>query len=204
MSQDAASNQVVVTDIRMPFGSMVVFMVKWAVAAIPALLILMIIGALFSTLVVGLLFSAAIGSRSLLTSQVPTASAPAATRESRPNNGPPETAAYLPRVSLVGIRVEDSLTGKGVFGEVKNNGDRALSKIEVTIYCLGRDKKPVFEKTYTPVLVGPFSFGDEAQPLKPGYSRKFGVRLDDAPSDWSGDVDVKITAVTFADTKGGA
>jgi hypothetical protein len=183
---------------------MVVFMVKWAVAAIPALLILMIIGALFSTFVVGLLFSAAIGSRSFLGSKVQTPTAPAATSESKPDNPPPETLVYLSRVSLVGIRVGDSLTGKGVFGEVKNNGDRALSKIEVTIYCLGRDKKPVFEKTYTPVLVGPFSFGDEAQPLKPGYSRKFGVRLDDAPSDWGGEVDVKVTAVTFADSKGGA
>lgn len=34
------SKNVVVTDIRMPLGSMVVFMVKWAVAAIPALVIL--------------------------------------------------------------------------------------------------------------------------------------------------------------------
>jgi len=32
--------QVVVTNVRMPFFSMVVFMVKWALAAIPALLIL--------------------------------------------------------------------------------------------------------------------------------------------------------------------
>ncbi|MCU0588545.1 MAG: hypothetical protein MUF52_10350 [Syntrophobacteraceae bacterium] len=31
---------VVVTDIRMPFWSMVTFMVKWVVASIPALLIL--------------------------------------------------------------------------------------------------------------------------------------------------------------------
>jgi len=31
---------VAVTDIRMPFWSMVVFMVKWAIAAIPALVIL--------------------------------------------------------------------------------------------------------------------------------------------------------------------
>ena len=37
------SNYVVVTDIRMSFGSMVVFMVKWAIAAIPAFLILTII-----------------------------------------------------------------------------------------------------------------------------------------------------------------
>lgn len=38
--------KVVVTDIQMPFGSMVVFMVKWALAAVPAAVILIIIGAL--------------------------------------------------------------------------------------------------------------------------------------------------------------
>lgn len=35
--------KVVVTDIQMPFISMVVFMVKWAMAAIPALFILIAI-----------------------------------------------------------------------------------------------------------------------------------------------------------------
>jgi uncharacterized membrane protein YvbJ len=34
---------VVVTDIRMPFGSMVTFMVKWAIASVPAMVILVII-----------------------------------------------------------------------------------------------------------------------------------------------------------------
>ena len=34
---------VVITDIKMPFGSMIVFMVKWALAAIPALILLFII-----------------------------------------------------------------------------------------------------------------------------------------------------------------
>jgi len=38
------NRQVVVTDVRMPFGSMVVFMVKWAIASIPAFIILAIIG----------------------------------------------------------------------------------------------------------------------------------------------------------------
>lgn len=41
------STGVVVTDIRMGFGSMVVFMVKWAIATIPAALILATIGILF-------------------------------------------------------------------------------------------------------------------------------------------------------------
>jgi len=40
--------QVVVTDIRMSFGFMVVFMVKWAIAAIPAVLIFVVLWALNS------------------------------------------------------------------------------------------------------------------------------------------------------------
>jgi len=39
-------NEVVVTDIQMSFGSMVVFMIKWAIAAIPALIILSVMGAI--------------------------------------------------------------------------------------------------------------------------------------------------------------
>src|SRR5712691_4472408 len=35
---------VIVTDVHMPFGSMVTFMVKWAIASIPAMMILAIIG----------------------------------------------------------------------------------------------------------------------------------------------------------------
>ena len=37
---------VVVTDIKMPFGSMVVFMVKWAIATIPAIIILTVVGSI--------------------------------------------------------------------------------------------------------------------------------------------------------------
>lgn len=37
-------NHVVITDVKMPFMSMVVFMVKWVLASIPAFIILGIIG----------------------------------------------------------------------------------------------------------------------------------------------------------------
>lgn len=37
--------KVTVTDINMPFGSMVVFMVKWTLAAIPAVIMLSVVGA---------------------------------------------------------------------------------------------------------------------------------------------------------------
>ena len=36
--------EVVVTDIKIPFWAMVVLMVKWAIAAIPAVVILIVIG----------------------------------------------------------------------------------------------------------------------------------------------------------------
>ena len=44
MSKDY--NEVVVTNVKMPFGSMVVFMVKWAIATIPALIILSLAGSI--------------------------------------------------------------------------------------------------------------------------------------------------------------
>jgi hypothetical protein len=36
--------EVVVVDVKIPFGSMVVLLVKWAVAAIPAAVILVVLG----------------------------------------------------------------------------------------------------------------------------------------------------------------
>jgi hypothetical protein len=50
--------RVVVTDIRMPFLSMMIFMIKWVIASIPAFIILSILGgivtALFGVLVQGI------------------------------------------------------------------------------------------------------------------------------------------------------
>jgi hypothetical protein len=47
--------EVVVTDIKIPFASMVILMVKWAIAAIPALFILTITLGLLS-MILGLIF----------------------------------------------------------------------------------------------------------------------------------------------------
>jgi len=40
--------EIVVTDVKIPFVSMVVLLVKWALAAIPAIIILIIIGVVIS------------------------------------------------------------------------------------------------------------------------------------------------------------
>ena len=42
MSNDART-EVVVVDVKIPFGSMVVLLVKWAIAAIPAAIILIVL-----------------------------------------------------------------------------------------------------------------------------------------------------------------
>ena len=47
--------QVVVTDIKIPFMSMVVLLVKWALASIPAVIILIVIGMAIS-MIFGALF----------------------------------------------------------------------------------------------------------------------------------------------------
>jgi len=54
VSVKAGDNEVVVTDIRMSFISMVVFMVKWVIASIPAFIILSIIFVVFAGVVGGL------------------------------------------------------------------------------------------------------------------------------------------------------
>jgi hypothetical protein len=51
------SQEVIVTDIRIPFGSMVVLILKWTLASIPAMIILVILGALGAGIVGGM-FSA--------------------------------------------------------------------------------------------------------------------------------------------------
>ena len=45
---------ITVTDIQMPFGSMVVFMIKWAIASIPAAIILFLIASVFAVVFGGI------------------------------------------------------------------------------------------------------------------------------------------------------
>ncbi len=54
MERDNIS-EVRIKDINMPFLSMVIFMVKWSIAAIPAMIILFIMGAIFTGIFGGFL-----------------------------------------------------------------------------------------------------------------------------------------------------
>lgn len=105
---------------------------------------------------------------------------------------------YFDKIEVRNIHLSTDFIGRiGVFGEIKNNGDRTLRQVEVTAYCLDKNDKIVFEKTYHPVLVTEYSFMGDNMPLKPNYSRRFGYKLDDAPSDWSKKVKVTVTDIEF-------
>ena len=54
-TSNKGTQTVKISDIDMPFGSMVIFMVKWAIASIPAFLILMVLFAIFGGFFVGII-----------------------------------------------------------------------------------------------------------------------------------------------------
>lgn len=105
--------------------------------------------------------------------------------------------AYFANIEVRNVHVAKTILDEyGVFGEIKNRGDKTLKKVEITAYCLDKDGNVVHEKNYYPVLVTEFSFGDN-QPLKPNYGKTFGYRIDDAPSDWANKVKVAVTDIEF-------
>jgi hypothetical protein len=197
---------VTVTDIKMPFGSMVVFMVKWAVASIPAIVILTLLTAGVWAIAVASIASLNVADALGVPARLDAARhAAAAARRNAPesevgaqNTQQPESA-YASQVAVRNVSVGTGALGDlGAFGEIKNLGDHTLQEVEITIYCLASDGKPVYEQKYYPVLKSAFSSNDSTA-LKPGYGRQFGVKLDKAPSDWAKKVDVKVTGVKFAD-----
>lgn len=110
-----------------------------------------------------------------------------------------EESSYLDKVAAQNIKVGVSVLNEpAVYGEVKNAGDRTLVEVEITVYFLDKNGRRIHEKSYHPVLVSQFSFGDSNTPLKPGYSRKFGVKANDAPSEWARKVTVEVTNVKFS------
>jgi|GWRWMinimDraft_11_1066019.scaffolds.fasta_scaffold91976_1 hypothetical protein len=113
MVDDTNKQTVVVTDIRMPFFSMVIFMVKWAIAAIPALCILIVFGVLTWGMLGGLLLSLTIGKHTdsvrTLGTETP-ASALASTEPKLPTTAEAESA-YFQQLIVAGIRDKPGLAG---------------------------------------------------------------------------------------------
>ena len=48
------TRETIITDVKMPFLSMVIFMIKWAIASIPAFIILFIAGSMLMGVLMGI------------------------------------------------------------------------------------------------------------------------------------------------------
>lgn len=102
--QFPGAQPVVIVDIKMSFWSMVVFMVKWAFAAIPALLIICVLGAALFVFVAG--FVSGIGGRApSVTSLSGTKSNSASTFPERIVTPPSTSATFW----LIGLREDDGI-----------------------------------------------------------------------------------------------
>ncbi len=89
----------------------------------------------------------------------------------------------------------------GVTFKLKNNGDRTLDKVKVTVFFNDENGNIIFEEDYHPVLVSDYSLYDN-KPLKPNYvwrnERGRFYSAKSVPSEWkTGDVTAKITDIEF-------
>lgn len=119
-----------------------------------------------------------------------------------------EKQAYLDKVVLYGLRAkyyETYLEKKapGVEFKIKNNGNRTLKEVQVTVYFKDSKGTVIFEKKYYPVHVSEYSFSDNNKPLKPNYiwqmERGKFYTADSVPSEWKeGAVSAQITNIDFS------
>jgi hypothetical protein len=207
--------EVRITDIRMPFSSMVLFMVKWAVASIPALIILTVLGTLLWGIAIGVLSSMRTAPQRAASAPTGTAPqgtvaanvsqtvTPASSANARRGaavasslDAPMRAAeekSYVGKLQIADVRASED--GPKVFGNIKNTGDRILQDVEIILDCTDSDGNLIFEKESR-------SDVSEDYPLEPDHWGKFTVPALDqrriAPPNWrSGKLKARVTRVQF-------
>ena len=116
-----------------------------------------------------------------------------------------EEQEYIKSIDLYEFQAkfyESFLEGKvpGVKFKLRNNGNRSLKKIEVTVYFKNASGNTIYEENYFPVNTD--SWLEPGKPLKPQYvwqmeSDKF-YSVKSVPDEWQvGNAIPKITAIEF-------
>ena len=88
-----------------------------------------------------------------------------------------EKMNYMDSIAItefVATRI-DTYNKKGVPAvriALKNNGDKSLDWVRVTVYFQDSDNKTIYEQTFAPVSVSKYNFSRKNDPLKPGYVRE--------------------------------
>lgn len=115
--------------------------------------------------------------------------------------------AYLGKINLYDFEATtiDTYREKGIPAvkfKLKNNGDRALSKVEVTVYLKDENDRVIAEENFHPVLISSYNLSGNNKPLKAGYiweiERGKYYIIKDAPTEWKvGNAVAKITDIEF-------
>ncbi|MBS7671409.1 FxLYD domain-containing protein [Croceicoccus gelatinilyticus] len=115
--------------------------------------------------------------------------------------------SYLSQVDVYDLKasyMDSMLDGRvpGVEFKVKNNGDKTLNEVKVTVVFYDADGNAIAEEDYYPVLVS--SYSSSGTPLKPGYiwrqERGRFYSAKSVPEEWAaGKVTASVTDVEFAD-----
>lgn len=84
-----------------------------------------------------------------------------------------------------------------VEGKLRNTGTETIKTVKIIIYFLDSQNIRIKEKEY--YVISADSMVDTDGALKPNYVKDFGFVVDnDAPSDWSGKVEAKISYIEFS------
>jgi hypothetical protein len=171
--------EVVVRDVKMPFLSMVVFMIKWALAAIPAMLVLVFI-AVVATFFFWSFVVAMFGAGSGLAEKSPS---PATSERPRVRVAPTRsTLSTLPPMAAPTEYLERNITYKAVFaGEnsratVSNGGGSDLAGMNVTARFFDAQGRRIEAKKY--VLGSLPAYSSRAYPLTGVPAETQSIRLD--------------------------
>jgi type VI secretion system VasI family protein len=123
------------------------------------------------------------------------------------NTAESERSAYIEKVKLYDFEAryyESVLDGRipGVTFKLKNDGDKTLNRVEVTVYFKDAKGNTIAEEKFLPVLVREYAIGDN-KPLKPGYiwqiERGKFYTAKSVPSEWGeGSAVAAVTSVDIA------
>ena len=120
-----------------------------------------------------------------------------------------EKQAYIKNVSLYDLEAKFYTTFSknkvpGVKFKIKNNGDRLLREVEVTVYFKNAGGTVIAEERYRPVLAMKKSYSGNQIILKKNYIWQMEegnfYKADAVPTEWKeGAVEAKVTNIKFAE-----
>ena len=116
---------------------------------------------------------------------------------------------YIKNVSLYDLEAKFYTTFSktkvpGVKFKIKNNGDRLLREVEVTVYFKNAGGTVIAEESYHPVLAMNKSYSGDQVILKKNYIWQMEegnfYKADGVPTEWKeGAIEAKVTSIKFAE-----